>query len=222
MSGDAIIIQASYVGDDAGPFNLFSQVNGFTEAFETDVTKNQLLAGFVSYNVPVGTTVVRVMSTSPECTNYEDVDVVDLPDCPDRTLVFQICNSNSLKDDNFDIYLNGIQIGSVDLNSNSQVGSIFIASNSTKIITQPDFACPLNNMQVFFFDPSLLAPRNEIEMKNTQNNGNGNQGTIGIRNYLTTGNTLTDPCNLDDLDFIGSSGQDFNFEFFYTSCCGTP
>jgi len=222
MSGDAIIIQASYVGDDAGPFNLFSQVNGFTEAFETDVTKNQLLAGFVSYNVPVGTTVVRVMSTSPECTNYKDVDIVDLPDCPDRTLVFQICNSNSLKDDNFDIYLNGIQIGSVDLNSNSQVGSIFIASTSTKIITQPDFACPLSNMQVFFFDPSLLAPRNEIEMKNTQNNGNGNQGSIGIRNYLTTGNTLTDPCNLDDLDFLGGSGQDFNFEFFYTSCCGTP
>ena len=87
MSGDSIIIQASYVGDDAGPFNLFSQVNGFTEAFETGVTKNQLLAGFVSYNVPVGTTVVRVMSTSPECTNYEDVDIVDLPDCPDRTLL---------------------------------------------------------------------------------------------------------------------------------------
>ena len=78
-----IVIQASHVGDDAGPFNLFSQVTGFTEAFETGVSKSQLLAGFVSYNVPDGTTVVRVRSASPECTNYKDVDIDAPPECPD-------------------------------------------------------------------------------------------------------------------------------------------
>jgi len=217
--GDAIIIQASYVGDDAGPFNLFSQVNGFTQAFETGITKVQLELGFVSYHVPAGTTVVRVMSTSEDCTNYKDIDVDDAPSCPDRTLVFQICNENAIIDDNFDIYLNGVKIGEVDLNQNAQVGSVFIASNTPQIITQPDFPCPLGGMVAYFFDPALLSRTNEIQMVNTQNNGTGNLGTIGVRNYKIQGNTLIEPCVVDDFQYSGASGSNFNFTFNYTSCC---
>ena len=35
---ESIQIQSNNIGIDAGPFNIFSQVNGFTEAFETDIT----------------------------------------------------------------------------------------------------------------------------------------------------------------------------------------
>ena len=219
-----VVIQASSVGNDTGPFNLYSQVNGFTSAFETDVSKNQLLAGFVSYNVPDGTTIVRVMSNSPECTNYEDVDVDTPPECPDQTFVFHICNSNAQIDDNFAIKLNGITIGAVNLNSNAQVGSVFIASTTPKIITQPDFVCPLGNMQIYTFNPNLLSQRNTILMKNIGNNGNNNQGTIQIRNYenVTPGNALINPCFVQNLTFSGASGLDFEFDFFYNSCCGTP
>ena len=219
-----VVIQASSVGNDTGPFNLYSQVNGFTAAFETDVSKNQLLAGFVSYNVPDGTTIVRVMSNSPECTNYEDVDVDTPPECPDQTLVFQICNENSDRDDNFAIKLNGITIGAVNLDAMAQVGSVFIASSTPKIITQPDFVCPLGNMQIYTFNPDLLSQRNTILMKNIKNNGNGNFGTLQIRNYenVTPGNALINPCFVKDLTFSGASGLDFEFEFFYNDCCGTP
>jgi len=219
-----IVIQASHVGDDAGPFNLFSQVTGFTEAFETGVSKSQLLAGFVSYNVPDGTTVVRVRSASPECTNYKDVDIDAPPECPEQTLVFQICNENSDRDDNFAIKLNGITIGAVDLNSNAQVGSVFIASSTPKIITQPDFICPLGNMDIYNFNPDLLSQRNIIQMKNIKNNGNGNYGTLQIRNYenVTPGNALINPCFVTNFEFIGGSGSDFEFEFFYNTCCDTP
>ena len=219
-----IVIQASHVGDDAGPFNLFSQVTGFTEAFETGVSKSQLLAGFVSYNVPDGTTVVRVRSASPECTNYKDVDIDAPPECPEQTLVFQICNENSDRDDNFAIKLNGITIGAVDLNSFAQVGSVFIASSTPKIITQPDFSCPLGNMDIYTFNPDLLSQRNTIEMKNIGNNGNGNYGTLQIRNYenVTPGNALINPCFITDFTFSGASGESFEFEFFYNSCCDTP
>ena len=131
----AILIQASNIGADAGPFNLFSQVNGFTEAFEIDVTSNQLLAGFVSYNVPFGTAVVRIISNSPDCDTYVDKELDAPPTCPNTVTVFQVCNENSERDDNFNVFLNGNLIGNLDLNQNAQVGSIFIAAVACAVIS---------------------------------------------------------------------------------------
>jgi hypothetical protein len=142
------------------------------------------------------------------------------PTCPDRRVVFQICNSNSAKDDNFDIYLNGIYIGAADLNYNSQVGSVFIADTNTAIgLASSDFVCPISGMVTYHFDPSILLSSNVLEMRNTQNNGNGNFGQIGIRNYSLSGNDLSDPCVITDLEYAGSSGDSFTFNFEYTQCC---
>jgi hypothetical protein len=215
----AILIQASNVGSDAGPFNLFSQVNGFTEAFETDITSTQLLVGFVSYNVPAGTTVIRIISNNPQCGNFEDIDVNLPPVCPNQTIVLSICNTSATIQDNFDIVLNGVTIGSVDLSAASQSGSVMIASTTPQIITQPDFACPLNNMQVFFFDPDLISYRNTLEMVNTQNNGNGNFGNLFISNYDVVGNQLELPCELSSFTFSGNSGDDFSFTWIHSLCC---
>ena len=48
-----IVIQASSIGSDAGPFDLYSDVNGFTNAFETGITASQLLLGFWRLMPPV-------------------------------------------------------------------------------------------------------------------------------------------------------------------------
>ena len=77
-------------------------------------------------------------------------------------------------------------------------------------------------MQLFFFDPALLSVNNTLDMINTQNNGNDNFGTIGIRNYTIVGNQLENPCLVRDLEFDGLSGEDFNFTFTYTECCSNP
>ena len=145
----------------------------------------------------------------------------DAPVCPDRTLVFQVCNSNSAKDDNFDVYLNNNYIGALDLNANSQVGSVFIATtNTSATITSSDFVCPLNNMVTYRFDPNfVVGGANTLELRNTQNNNNGNYGSIGMRNYLTTGNNLSSPCVVTDLVYSGGSGQSFTFNFSYDECC---
>lgn len=217
----AILIQASNIGADAGPFNLFSQVDGFTEAFEIDVTSNQLLAGFVSYNVPFGTAVVRIISNSPDCNTYIDKELDAAPNCPNNVTVFQVCNENAFRDDNFDVFLNGSLIGNLDLNQDAQVGSIFVASNTPLVITEPDFPCPLSNMQLFFFDPDIITLRNTVQMINTQNNGNGNQGTLSIRNYEISGNTLINPCVIEDIEWDGPSGLDFEFSWIYDACCGS-
>ena len=67
-----VLITLTTAGTDTGPFNLFSNANGFTSAFETNVSRAALLAGYTSSLVPNFTTVVRVMSQGV-CKNYTDI-----------------------------------------------------------------------------------------------------------------------------------------------------
>ncbi len=143
------------------------------------------------------------------------------PVCPDRTLVFQVCNSNAITDDNFDVYLNNNYIGALDLNGMAQNGSVFLATlNGAANIVSSDFVCPLNNMVTYTFDPAfVVGGANTLELRNTQDNGFGNFGSIGLRNYLTSGNNLSSPCVVADLTYSGGAGVSFTFNFNYTDCC---
>lgn len=67
-----VLITLTTAGTDTGPFNLFSNANGFTSAFETNISRAALLAGYTSSLAPIGTTVVRVMSQGI-CKNYTDI-----------------------------------------------------------------------------------------------------------------------------------------------------
>ena len=228
-----VYIQFTTVGSDAGPFNLYGNGDGYSNAFAVGVTSAQLLAGF-STTAPDGTTIIRAKSAGV-CTNYLDVPVVPLPvtttttvttappipTCPGQVLVFQICNSNSVTDDNFDIILNGTSIGIIDLSASAQVGGLFIGStNPAYAVTAADFACPLNQMVTNRFNPNLLHyGLNNIHMQNVQNNNSGNYGTIGFRSYTLSGNNLINPCFITDLTYSGSSGESFDLSFTYTECC---
>jgi hypothetical protein len=157
-----------------------------------------------------------------ECYASLDCNSFEPPLCPDSVLVFQICNSNAVKDDNFDVYLNDVYIGALDLNSNTQVGSVFIASlNPDLEITAPDFVCPLSLIQTYRFDPSIVQEVNVIEMRNTQINFNGNYGLVGVRNYQLSGNDLISPCTVANFVYDGDDGSSFTFNFPYNSCCPT-
>lgn len=144
------------------------------------------------------------------------------PTCPDRALVFQVCNENSAKDDNFNIYLNDNFIGYLDLSQNAQVGGIFIATTNTNAnVVSGDFACPLTLMATNRFDPSFLVyGTNILEMRNAQENNNGNYGTISVRNYLIDGDNLSSPCVVADMVFgPAATGTSFTLSFDYTACC---
>lgn len=71
-------IQLTVAGLDAGPFDLYSDVDNFSYPFETNIPKTSLLAGYVSTLVPTGATIIRVQSNS-RCTNYVDIAVSGLP-----------------------------------------------------------------------------------------------------------------------------------------------
>lgn len=69
-----VLITLTTAGLDSGPFDLFSDLDGFTSAFATGVPRAWLLAGYSSAAVPDGTGVIRVQSTGT-CVNYVDITV---------------------------------------------------------------------------------------------------------------------------------------------------
>jgi hypothetical protein len=65
-------------GGDAGPFNLYSNVDGYVAPFATNISASALIAGYTATNVPDGTTTIRVQSAGV-CTNFVNVPVNVLP-----------------------------------------------------------------------------------------------------------------------------------------------
>jgi hypothetical protein len=72
-----VLITLTVAGADSGPFNLFSNLDGYTSAFATNVSKASLLAGYSSSVVPDYTTIVRVVSIG-DCTNYIDIPLTSI------------------------------------------------------------------------------------------------------------------------------------------------
>lgn len=69
------IITLTTAGADTGPFNLYSNIDGFTVPFETSVSKIDLEAGYRSDLIPDTASVVRVQSTNALCNNYIDLTI---------------------------------------------------------------------------------------------------------------------------------------------------
>lgn len=72
-----VLITLTAAGTDSGPFNLYSNLDGYTTAFETGVSKASLLGGYTSVVVPDYTTSIRVKSTG-DCVNYIDIVLTNL------------------------------------------------------------------------------------------------------------------------------------------------
>lgn len=69
-----VFIQLTIAGEDTGPFNLYTEIDGFVSPFQTDIEKAELLLGS-TYYVPDGATIIRVMSNSEFCKNYVDIPI---------------------------------------------------------------------------------------------------------------------------------------------------
>jgi hypothetical protein len=67
-----VLITLTIAGTDSGPFDLYSNLDGYISAFESGVPKASLLAGYASALVPDFTTTIRVKSVG-DCNNYIDI-----------------------------------------------------------------------------------------------------------------------------------------------------
>jgi hypothetical protein len=67
-----VLVTLTLAGTDVGPFNLYSNVDGYTTALATGVSRAALIAGYNLLNVPDTASVIRAQSTGT-CTNYLDM-----------------------------------------------------------------------------------------------------------------------------------------------------
>lgn len=73
-----VTITLTTAGLDTGPFDLYSDADGYVTPFETGVLKALLVAGYTSIVVPDGATIIRVVSTGI-CTNFIDLPINVVP-----------------------------------------------------------------------------------------------------------------------------------------------
>jgi hypothetical protein len=73
-----VLLTLTTAGSDTGPFDLYSDLDGFSTPFETGVDKATLEAGY-STTVPDGASIVRITSTG-DCVNSVDI-TLRLADC---------------------------------------------------------------------------------------------------------------------------------------------
>ena len=70
-----VLITLTEIGIDAGPFDLYSNVDDYTDPFAESIDAIVLGGGYISDVVPPLTTNIKVTSTSA-CTNSIDIPVV--------------------------------------------------------------------------------------------------------------------------------------------------
>lgn len=71
-------ITISNVGADAGPFDLYSNVDGYIAPFQVGVSVADLEAGYAVFNVPDGTTIIKIQSVNDNCNNFVNVGTTPL------------------------------------------------------------------------------------------------------------------------------------------------
>lgn len=71
----SILITLTTAGSDTGPFGLYSNLDGYTVAFESGISRSTLLAGYLSTLVPDAATSIRVKSEGAICSSFIDLDI---------------------------------------------------------------------------------------------------------------------------------------------------
>lgn len=72
------LITLTQLGSEAGPFDLFSDVDNYVVPFETNIPSSAFVTGFLSENTPNGTQYVKLKSYG-DCVNSIIVQIQGLP-----------------------------------------------------------------------------------------------------------------------------------------------
>lgn len=70
------VIQLLTVGQQTGPFYIYSNVDGFSVPFLSNISQDSLIAGYPTDAIPDLTTTVRIKSINNVCNNYIDIPIV--------------------------------------------------------------------------------------------------------------------------------------------------
>ena len=151
--------------------------------------------------------------------------------------VIYICNSNHITDDNFDVFLNGSNIGSISLIANSEttctdqdapggwwstdpdvipqnIGNSTTDCFGNNLPSDPLWDCCVDGLVTFTLTKSLLTEgANTIHMQNTNDNGFGNFGRVGVFKVASSGYICE---HVVDEYYSAGHGQSFDINFNWT------
>ncbi len=74
----SIIITLTLAGSDTGPFDLFTDADGYASPFASGVSKTSLTAGYLSTVIPDAATIIKVVSKGL-CTNAVFLPIQGVP-----------------------------------------------------------------------------------------------------------------------------------------------
>jgi hypothetical protein len=73
-----VFVTLTIAGTNTGPFDLYTDADGYAFPVINDVPKASLQAGYLAV-VPNGATIIRVKSDNPTCGNYIDLPITGTP-----------------------------------------------------------------------------------------------------------------------------------------------
>jgi hypothetical protein len=74
-----VLITLTDLGSLVGPFDLYSNLDGYTTPFETNIPVSAFTyGGYYTTSLPYGTTIIKVKSDG-ECINFINLDIIGLP-----------------------------------------------------------------------------------------------------------------------------------------------
>lgn len=101
----AVLITLTAAGSDTGPFDLYSNLDGYTVPFESAIPKLDLEAGYISYLVPDGAMNIRVQSTNVLCENYVDLTINTTTTTTSTSTSSTTTTTTTLNPEDYDYYL---------------------------------------------------------------------------------------------------------------------
>lgn len=148
-----VLITLTSAGADSGPFDLYSDLDGYISAFETGVSKASLLAGYSSALVPNGTNNIRIKSVGV-CVNYIDI-VLTTTTTTSTSSTTTTSTSTSTTTTTTTISEGSGLVFVSSIDSFGSVGDVTVNSTSIFVITG-DF--PVNNGEEFVGSYGLAIP----------------------------------------------------------------
>lgn len=223
-----IIVRITDSSVNTGPtFNLYSNVDNYTTAFVTNVSKASLLSGYYTNLAPANTVTVRVKSVGSTCNNYIDVSV--LPPTTTTTTTYPVTVDFTLEIVTNNLYANpAISISNFTGASSGKytasprpVLTQADASNSYFYVTPPD--APLTYL-LYYYAGNNQPPTNYgwppgtywVGVRDFDNYLNMKVKSITVPATTTTTTTLFPPSTTTTTTTLGQ------LDFTLTSSCLFP
>lgn len=145
--------------------------------------------------------------------------------CCCGNLAIIVYNSNGAIDDNFEILLNGTSLGTIDNNQNNCTGRIFTNISGLTAPLWKVSGSPLTcGSGIFAFESNLslneslfVSGTNTLRITVTQDNGNGNFGTIRVAKLVFDGSYYVEtPTYLGTTYNFASAGTPNNHDYTFS------